>query len=94
MLDNLINLQLKKIWNNALARFLRKVEKVSYAVFSLLQTSKTVNKNMGEWKVEEGQVDQIYVNAIQPFVRLLLTVLYIKFLVNKSSFNLNHFKFK
>jgi hypothetical protein len=85
----------KKIWNNALARFLSKAEKVSYAVFfHYLQTSKTINKNMREWKVEEGQVDQINVNAIQPFVRVLLNVLYIKFLVNKSSFNLNHFKFK
>jgi len=77
-----------------LARLISKVEKVSYAVFSLLQTSKTINKNMREWKVEKDQVDQINVNAIQPFVRVLLNVLYIKFLVNKSSFNLNHSKFK
>jgi hypothetical protein len=39
--------------------------------FHYLQTSKTINKNMREWKVEEGQVDQINVNAIQPFVPLL-----------------------
>jgi hypothetical protein len=58
-----------------LARLISKVEKVSYAVFSLLQTSKTINKNMREWKVEKDQVDQINVNAVQPFVPLLKKIM-------------------
>ncbi len=38
---------------------------------------------MREWKVEEGQVDQINVNAIQPFVPLLKNLWCIKFLFTK-----------
>ena len=58
-----------------MARLISKVKKVSYAVFSLLQTSKTINKNMREWKVEKDQVDQINVTAVQPFVPLLKKIM-------------------